>query len=73
MALGREEMQKPLEPFPYGDEFDSIEQLIGVVKDREERGLQMYGHAVCWTGGKRIGARVGINGDIMVGAHCEEF
>ncbi|EKD67426.1 MAG: hypothetical protein ACD_48C00414G0001 [uncultured bacterium] len=73
MVVSLIEKQKYPEPFAYGDEFDSIDQLMIVVTDREERGLQLYGHAVCWIEGERVGARVGYNGDIMVGAHCENI
>ena len=69
---------QPIEPFPYGDEFDSVEELIEAVEKRKENGLQLYGHAVIFkpTTGKhldRIPARVGYNGDIMTGAHCENI
>lgn len=47
-----------------------------IVRKRQEQNLQVYGHAIIFIsheGGPsdRIAARVGLDGSIMVGAHCE--
>lgn len=73
MALNGKETEKFPEPFPYGVEFDSIPQLMSVVEERRGQNLQLYGHAVCWVDGMRIGARVNFLGDITVGVHCENI
>jgi hypothetical protein len=69
---------QPIEPFPYGDEFNSVEELNEVVEKRKKEDLQLYGHAIIYIPGtgkypERIAARVGYNGDIMTGAHCENI
>jgi len=69
---------KPPEPYGYGNEFTSVEEFMGVVRERQEQGLQLYGHAVIYIPSsekypKRIAARVGFNGDIMFDAHCENI
>ena len=67
---------KEIDPHPYGDEFTSVEQLMETVKEREEKGMQTYGHAIIFVSKdgelpQRIAARVDTDGNITVGAHCE--
>lgn len=64
-----------IEPHAYGDHFKSVEELQKAVTDRINGSKTTYGMAIIYRqkedGLERIGARVGHNGDIMVGAHCE--
>jgi hypothetical protein len=73
MALNDIETQKYPEPIPYGDEFVSIKQLWDIVTERLHQGLPVYGHAVCCIDGERVAARVSFQGEITVGAHCENI
>jgi len=74
MAAVAEKNKRDLpEPFPYGDEFTSIKQLMEELDKRREQKLPTYGHAICYIDGERIAARVNFRGDITVGAHCENI
>ena len=71
-------MAEHLEPYPYGDEFTSVNALIMAAEERIKQGLNPYGHAIIFIPrgdglSDRIGARVYPNGDVQVGAHCENI
>ena len=62
----------PQKPFPYGY-VTSETQLLRMVEEREKNGLPVYGHAIAYINGERIGARVNHLGEITFGAHCENI
>jgi radical SAM superfamily enzyme len=66
------------EPYRYGNEFTSVEEFLKAVQERQDQGLQVYGHAVIyipWEGRdpQRKAARVELNGDINFDVHCENI
>jgi hypothetical protein len=68
----------PPEPYAYGNEFTSVEEFLKTVQERQDQGLQVYGHAVIYIPGEgrhpqRKAARVELNGDINFDVHCENI
>lgn len=64
------------EAFSYGSNFSTLEELSVVVDQRRQANQPLYGHALIYPQQEgeitnRIAARVGHDGTIMIGAHCE--